>query len=136
EEERQRRDSWCEMIRGNSYACQADVAQITNDAATERIATVGQAIACDDPDDCHDPHGDEALHHDRQNVLASDQAPIKECKARCHQEDQGSADQYERGVCAIETTHERSPTPEKCDTPMCRRRSVGRGSPSEDSAYH
>ena len=65
-------------------------------------------IAVQVPDHGGPAHRHKALDHDRQNVLTSDQAAIKERQTRRHEHDQAGAKKHESGVTGIEMKHEAS----------------------------
>src|ERR1035437_2260897 len=50
-------------------------------------------------------HGDEALDHDRQDVLAPYQAAIEKGQPWCHEHDQAGAQEHEAGIAGIEMKH-------------------------------
>src|SRR6185503_4332038 len=49
--------------------------------------------------------GDEALDHDREDVLAPDEAAVEERQAGCHEHDQAAAEQHEARVAGVEMKH-------------------------------
>ncbi len=96
-----------DVIGGDADALQADQLEVADHATS--ATTVGQAEAYQDPDDGDNAHGDEALHHDGEHVLAADQPAIEERQARSHEEDERGADEDESGVSGVEGTHACSP---------------------------
>ena len=74
-----------------------EVADKTSDVARE-----GERVAEEHPDGGHDAHRDEALHHDRQEVLAADQPPVEECEPRRHEHDEGGAHEDEGRVARVD----------------------------------
>ena len=92
---------------GTCPVMQCEVLQIANDASD--VGAEREAVASKKPDDGHDTHGNEALHHDRQDVLAPDQSAVEECQARRHQTHQCSTDQHKRGITAVNRAHNSPP---------------------------
>ena len=83
---------------------QANFIEIADDAVP--VAAEAQRIAVQIPDDGRPAHGDEALDHDGEDVLASHQPAVKERQAGCHQHDQAGAKNHEAGVTGVEVKHE------------------------------
>ena len=63
---------------------------------------------------------DDALHHDRKDVLAADQPAIEERRSWCHQHDEAGADQHESSVPGIDTRHDPLPSRIVNNQPPCR----------------
>src|SRR5271165_1284802 len=82
---------------------QANFIEIADDAVP--VAAETQRIAIQVPDHGRPAHGDEALDHDGEDVLASDQAAIKKRQARRHEHDQAGAKNHETGVTGVEMKH-------------------------------
>ena len=85
-------------------AAQADIVEIADDAVP--VAAEAERVAVQVPDDRGPAHGDEALDHDGQNVLAADQPAVEKGEARRHQHDQAGAQNHEAGITGVEVKHE------------------------------
>jgi hypothetical protein len=60
-----------------------------------------KTVSEQDPLDAYHPEENEALHHDREDVLPSDQSSVEEGQAWRHQHHQSSADKHPGGIRAI-----------------------------------
>ena len=89
---------------GGGHALQGEVLERIPDNAADVLA-VHEAESAEDPDDRDDTHRDEALHHDGQDILAADKAPIEEGQSRRHKHDQGRADEHQGGRPRIDVVH-------------------------------
>ena len=69
-----------------AHAFQQDPGEVADDPAA-RVAGEGERVADEHPEHGHDAHRDEALQHDREEVLPSDQTAVEEGQARCHHHD-------------------------------------------------
>ncbi len=91
--------------RGVLAGAEANVVQESEaEAADDDVSGVeGQAVSDDGPDDADNSHEDEALHHRRQNVLATNQPAVKEGEGwACHQQDECGAGEHPGGVAGID----------------------------------
>ena len=84
-----------------------DVLNMTDCFARSRLAAAlaaaeGEGIADGEPDDVDNRERDKALHHDGKDILAPDEAAVKEGEPRRHQHDEACRDQHEGGVSVVE----------------------------------
>ncbi len=101
-EEEERQEGHCgrvHVIGCDAHPSQSNPVQVADDAP--HIAAVREAEAHEHPNDGHDAHGDEALHHDRQHVSMPNESTIEERQARGHEEDECGTEEDESGVCGI-----------------------------------
>ena len=90
---------------GRAYFVQSEViAEVADNAV--HTGTKSKAEAAEDPDDSNDAHGDEALHHDGEHVLAPHKAAVEEGQSRRHEADQSRTEQYEGSIASIEGRHD------------------------------
>ncbi len=86
------------------------------------VGPEGQSVAEQHPLDAHHPQQHEALHHDGEDVLASDQSTVEESQPWSHQHHQCGGDDHPGGVSGVDLRHLQPPF--VC--PTDRRRSLGR----------
>ena len=84
---RQRRDGGRPRPWRLPYPAQEGPVEVA-DEAVEAVPREGQRVADGDPQERHDPHADEDLHHDREEVPATYEASVEEGEARGHQSDE------------------------------------------------
>ncbi len=89
--------------RAQVDSAQECVVEVADDAVP--VAAEAERIAVEKPDHRRPAHGDEALNHDGEHVLASHQAAIKEGEAGRHQHDQAAAQNHETRITSVEMQH-------------------------------
>ena len=87
----------------------ADVVEAHEFKAADEAADIraeGQRVAPEHPNDAHDAHAHEAVHHGGGGVLAARQAAVEQRQPRRHQQHERGADQHPRHIRLI---HGRQP---------------------------
>lgn len=77
--------------------------EVADDAVP--IAAEAQRVSVQVPEHRGPAHGDIALDHDGEYVLAADKASIKEGKAGGHQHDEAGTQDHESGVAGVKMKH-------------------------------
>ena len=72
-------------------------------------AAEDQRVAADPPEERGPAHGDEALDHDGQHVLAAHQSAVEERQSRGHQHHEAGRNQHETGIAGIKDVRHNFP---------------------------
>ena len=75
--------------------------EIADDTAVTEVAE-GQRERDGDPDDGHEPHGEEVLHEHAEHVLGSNHAAVEEGQTGRHEQDESGRDQHPGGIATID----------------------------------